>query len=54
MIGDMSSKKMNLIDLLKWRAQRDSNPQHFDLESNALPLELYALKKQKKGPIRYS
>jgi hypothetical protein len=26
----------------KWQARRDSNPQHPDLESGALPLELLA------------
>jgi hypothetical protein len=25
-----------------WQARRDSNPQHSDLESDALPLELLA------------
>jgi hypothetical protein len=28
--------------LLSWQARRDSNPQHPDLESGALPLELLA------------
>ena len=35
----------------KWQARRDSNPQHPDLESDALPLELLAciLKLPKSG-----
>ena len=30
------------LQKLKWQARRDSNPQHPDLESGALPLELLA------------
>ena len=52
--GSYVYKKVNLVDRLilfeglgffctaEWRAQRDSNPQPTDLESAALPLELYA------------
>lgn len=35
--------------MLTWREQRDSNPQPTDLESAALPLELYSQKKT--GPF---
>jgi hypothetical protein len=38
-----------------WQARRDSNPQHPDLESDALPLELLACIIEHTGiPTRFS
>ena len=36
------------MKVIKWRVQRDSNPQPNDLESFALPLELYTHWAKKK------
>ncbi len=44
MLADLQSApfgQLGNLSLNKWQGRRDSNPQHADLESAALPLELH-------------